>query len=61
MKQTGLVMRGYRVNDYILILNPSTELSNPIGTIPDEFIKEYHVPPRRVNRIYSFAVLPNLR
>jgi 2'-5' RNA ligase len=44
MKQTGIVMPGYRVNDYILILNPSTELSSRIGTIRDDFNKEYHVP-----------------
>jgi 2'-5' RNA ligase len=44
MKQTGIVMPGYRVNDYILILNPSPELSQRIGTIRDDFNKEYKVP-----------------
>lgn len=44
MKQTEIVMPGYRMNDYILILNPPMELSNRISTIRDEFNKEYKVP-----------------
>jgi 2'-5' RNA ligase len=44
MKKTEMVMPGYRMNDYILILNPSLELSNKISTIRDEFNKEYKVP-----------------
>lgn len=44
MKQTGLVMPGYKVNDYILILNPPVELSNKLSTIRDNFNKEYKVP-----------------
>jgi 2'-5' RNA ligase len=43
MKQTGIVMPGYRVNDYILILNPPAELSNRISTVRDDFNKEYRV------------------
>src|SRR5687768_5346431 len=44
MKQTGIVMPGYRVNDYILILNPSTELSNKLSHIREEFNEKYKVP-----------------
>jgi 2'-5' RNA ligase len=44
MKKTEMVMPGYRMNDYILILNPPLELSNKISTLRDEFNKEYKVP-----------------
>jgi 2'-5' RNA ligase len=44
MTKTGIVMPGYRVNDYILILNPSPELSQRITVIRDDFNKEYKVP-----------------
>jgi 2'-5' RNA ligase len=44
MKHTGIVMPGYRVNDYILILNPSSELSTRISVVRDAFNKEYKVP-----------------
>ena len=44
MNRTGLVMPGYRVNDYILILNPSPELGNRISHIREEFNKEYKMP-----------------
>jgi len=44
MKQTGIVMPGYRVNDYILILNPPTELSNRLSAIREEFQKEFRAP-----------------
>lgn len=44
MNKTGIVMPGYRMNDYILILNPPGELSNRLGTIREDFNKEYKVP-----------------
>ncbi|MEJ0106588.1 MAG: hypothetical protein WDO19_30360 [Bacteroidota bacterium] len=44
MKQTGIVMPGYRMNDYIVILNPPAELSNKIRVIREDFNKEYRVP-----------------
>lgn len=44
MTKTGIVMPGYKVNDYLLILNPPTELSNKIAFIKAEFNKQYKVP-----------------
>jgi len=44
MKQTGIAMPGYQVNDYILILNPSQELGQKITTVRDEFNRTYRVP-----------------
>lgn len=41
MKQIGMVMPGYRVNDYLLILNPPEELTKKIGDIRDSFTKEF--------------------
>lgn len=43
MNQQGIVMPGYKVNNYILILNPPVELSNKIISIRDDFTKEYKV------------------
>src|SRR5687768_3807914 len=43
MKQIGIVMPGYKINDYILILNPSQELSTRITTIRDDFYKKFKV------------------
>lgn len=34
-------MPGYRVNDYLLILNPPEELTKKIGDIRDSFTKEF--------------------
>ena len=45
MIQTGIVMPGYRVNDYILILNPPAQLSDKLNTIREDFSKEFKVPP----------------
>lgn len=44
MAKTEIVMPGYRVNDYLLILNPPLELSNKISVLRDEFNKAYKVP-----------------
>jgi 2'-5' RNA ligase len=44
MKHAGIAMPGYRVNDYILILNPPLELSNKLSSIRDDFNKKYKVP-----------------
>ena len=44
MNQTGIVMPGYRINEYMLILPLPTELSNKLSSLRDQFNEEYRVP-----------------
>lgn len=43
MNQTGIVMPGYRVYEYLLVLNPHTELSNKIAQVRKEFNQAYKI------------------
>jgi len=43
MKLQGMVMPGYRVYEYMLILNPHEDLLNRITSLRDEFNKEFQV------------------
>ncbi len=43
MNQTGIVMPGYRVFEYLLVLNPHQELSRKIGEIRKDFNMEYKI------------------
>jgi 2'-5' RNA ligase len=44
MNQTGMVMPGYRIYEYLLVLNPHAELSNKIAHIRKDFNEEYKIP-----------------
>lgn len=44
MKRNGIVMPGYKMNDYILILNPPIELTERLTKVREDFNKEYKVP-----------------
>ena len=43
MKLQGMVMPGYRIYEYMLILNPHEDLRNRISEMRSEFNKEYAV------------------
>jgi 2'-5' RNA ligase len=43
MKNAGIAMPGYRVFEYLLVLNPHQELSRKIAEIRKDFYKEYKV------------------
>ncbi|MEP6648251.1 MAG: 2'-5' RNA ligase family protein, partial [Saprospiraceae bacterium] len=44
MKQSGIVMPGYKITDYMLILPLPHELSEKIGVIRDNFNEKFKVP-----------------
>jgi len=44
MNQNGIVMPGYRVYEYLVVLNPHRELSEKIAEIRKDFYKEYKLP-----------------
>ncbi len=43
MKLTGNILPGYRVCEYMIVLNPHEELRNKISAVKDEFNKDYKV------------------
>lgn len=44
MQLTGNTMPGYRVYEYLLVLNPHEELRNKIKEVKDQFYNEYKAP-----------------
>ena len=44
MQLTGITMPGYRVYEYLLVLNPHEELRNRIIQVKKEFYTEYKTP-----------------
>ena len=44
MQLSGITMPGYRVYEYLLVLNPHEELRNRINEIKEQFSKDYTAP-----------------
>jgi 2'-5' RNA ligase len=47
MKPSALTLPGYKVNEYLLVLNPHEELRNKIKNVNEEFYKTYQAPNAR--------------
>lgn len=52
MKPSISTIPGYQVNDYMLVINPHSELSNRIFTIREEFGKKFQTDPFKWMRPY---------
>lgn len=50
MKPSPLTLPGYKINEYLLVLNPHEELRNKIKAVKEEFYQSYKAPNARLGK-----------